>query len=41
MPTVGARATKLPHAKIKRKNIKTRNLNTDLILSPKLTQNGS
>lgn len=35
MPTVGARATKLPHAKIKRKNIKTGNLNTDLILSPK------
>ena len=41
MPTVGDRTTKLPHAKIKRKNIKSRNLNTDLILSQKLTQNGS
>lgn len=41
MPTVVARTTKLPHAKIKRKNIKNRNLNTDLILSQKLTQSGS
>ena len=41
VPTVGDRTTKLPHAKIKRKNIKSRNLNTDLILSQKLTQNGS
>ena len=32
VPTVVARTAKLPHAKIKRKNIKSRNLNTDLIL---------